>query len=48
MYRLLGTPEDDKRHLVFESGHSVPREELEKESVSWLDKYLGPIEPESP
>ena len=43
MFRLLGTPEKDKRHEVFESGHILPRTPaLIKEILDWLDKYLGP------
>ena len=44
MFRLLGTPETDKRYVVFESGHSVPRKERTREALAWLDKYLGPVE----
>ncbi len=44
MFRLLGTPEKDKRHSVFESGHVLPRTPaLIKEILDWLDKYLGPV-----
>ena len=43
LYRLLGTPAEDKRHVVFESGHAVPRNELIKETLDWLDRYLGPV-----
>ena len=32
----------DKKRLVFPGGHSVPRTEMIKESLQWLDKYLGP------
>ncbi len=44
MFRLLGTAATDKRHLVFESGH-VPteRQEVMKEILDWLDRYLGPV-----
>jgi len=42
MFRFLGTPEKDKQHILFDSGHSVPRNELIKETLNWLDRYLGP------
>ena len=42
-FRLLGTPEADKRHVVHESGHSVLGKDLIRESLDWLDKYLGPV-----
>jgi len=28
--------------FVYEDGHSVPRTELIKETLDWLDVYLGP------
>jgi formylglycine-generating enzyme required for sulfatase activity/dienelactone hydrolase len=43
MFELLGTPPADKRRLVFPGGHSVPRTETIKESLAWLDRYLGPV-----
>ncbi len=42
-YRLLGTPNEHKRRVVFEGGHSVPRHHLIRESLDWLDRYLGPV-----
>ena len=29
--------------MLYEGGHDVPRTELIKESLAWLDKYLGPV-----
>jgi dienelactone hydrolase/predicted Ser/Thr protein kinase len=43
MFKLLGTPEEQKRHIVFDSGHIVPRYQIIKNSLEWLDKYLGPV-----
>jgi len=43
-FQLLGTPEKDKRHYVFEGGHIAPRiEPIIKEILDWLDRYLGPV-----
>jgi hypothetical protein len=28
---------------VYEGGHDVPRTELIKETLRWLDTYLGPV-----
>ncbi|MCU1305791.1 MAG: serine/threonine protein kinase [Acidobacteriaceae bacterium] len=42
-YRLLGSRKDEKKHLLYETGHSVPRNELIKETLNWLDRYLGPV-----
>jgi len=44
MFELLGTPVANKKRLVFPGGHSVPRTEQIKESLLWLDRYLGPVE----
>lgn len=43
MFNLLGTPEKDKKIILFDGGHLVPKSELMKESLSWFDKYLGPV-----
>jgi hypothetical protein len=43
MFRLLGTPEKDKRHAVFESGHIAPKNFVIKEVLDWFDRYLGPV-----
>ncbi len=42
-FRFLGTPEKDKKHVIYESGHSPPRKDYIRESLDWLDKYLGPV-----
>lgn len=42
-FRMLGTPADRKRYVLYEGGHFVPRTQLIAESLSWLDKYLGPV-----
>ena len=43
MFRLLGTPADQKRSVLYDTGHDVPRTEMIKESLNWLDRYLGPV-----
>jgi dienelactone hydrolase len=42
-FRSLGTPEKDKKHVIYESGHAPPRKDYIRESLDWLDKYLGPV-----
>jgi formylglycine-generating enzyme required for sulfatase activity/predicted esterase len=42
-FEMLGTLAADKRWKMYEGGHDVPRTELIKESLAWLDKYLGPV-----
>jgi dienelactone hydrolase len=41
-FELLGTPEPDKDSLTFPGGHGVPHSDLVRETIRWLDKYLGP------
>jgi dienelactone hydrolase len=43
MFDLLGTPPEHKRRLTYPGGHSVPRVEMIKETLAWLDHYLGPV-----
>jgi eukaryotic-like serine/threonine-protein kinase len=42
-YQLLGSKKDQKKHLLYETAHGVPRNELIKETLNWLDQYLGPV-----
>ena len=47
-FELLGTPADQKKHMVFEAGHgSLPHNHLVRASLEWYDKYLGPTQPTS-
>jgi hypothetical protein len=45
MFKELGTPEKDKRHIVYPGGHVdfMDRNEVIKEALDWLDHYLGPV-----
>jgi cephalosporin-C deacetylase-like acetyl esterase len=43
MFRFLGTPAKDKRHVVFDTGHVPPSDLLIKEVLDWLDRYPGPV-----
>jgi formylglycine-generating enzyme required for sulfatase activity/dienelactone hydrolase len=42
LFRLFATPNDQKRQVIFESGHMIPRIGMVRESLDWLDRYLGP------
>ena len=42
LFRLLGVQEADKRHVLFDSGHVPPDKPVVKESLDWLDRFLGP------
>ena len=46
LLRLLGTPEKDKRHVVYDAGHAIfplKAAEARGEMLGWLDKYLGKV-----
>ena len=43
MFKLLGTPAEQKRSVLYPTGHAVPRNQLIKEVLDWLDRYLGPV-----
>ncbi|HET7619749.1 MAG TPA: protein kinase [Vicinamibacterales bacterium] len=43
LFQMLGTPPDQKRHVVLDGGHLPPKPLLVyKEILDWLDEYLGP------
>jgi len=43
MFDLLGTPAAHKRQILYETDHIPPRNEFIKETLAWLDRYLGPV-----
>ena len=43
MFDLLGTPQEHKRHVIAPGVHYVPRTTLIRETLAWLDRYLGPV-----
>jgi len=43
MFRLLGTPSEQKRHVIFDSGHIPPQNQFAEEILAWLDRYLGRV-----
>jgi eukaryotic-like serine/threonine-protein kinase len=44
LFRLLGTPAADKKHVVYAGAHDVyARLDVAKEMLDWLDRYLGPV-----
>jgi dienelactone hydrolase len=43
LFRFLGVPNSQKRHVLFDSGHVPPAKPVVKESLDWLDHYLGPV-----
>jgi pimeloyl-ACP methyl ester carboxylesterase len=45
LFRLLGSPERDKRHVLLDAAHdtSSDRTGLIREVLQWLDQYLGTV-----
>ena len=43
MFRALGTAAQDKKHILYEGGHIPEVLPLIKETLGWLDHYLGPV-----
>ncbi len=44
LMRLLGTRPEDKRHVILECGHAPsPVQDVIRQVVPWLDRYLGPV-----
>jgi formylglycine-generating enzyme required for sulfatase activity/dienelactone hydrolase len=49
MFERLGTPAEQKRHVIFDAGHgNFPRSEMIREVLGWLDHYLGPVTSSKP
>ncbi|HUF66416.1 MAG TPA: dienelactone hydrolase family protein, partial [Gemmatimonadaceae bacterium] len=40
-FNYLGTQPADKKWIVYPEAHTVPRTEMVRETLVWLDKYLG-------
>jgi hypothetical protein len=43
MFDMLGSPEEDKVLKLYDTDHIPPKNEFVKETLAWLDKYLGPV-----
>jgi dienelactone hydrolase len=43
MFDLLGTPEEHKRSILYDTDHFTPWTDTTKETLAWLDRYLGPL-----
>jgi dienelactone hydrolase len=42
-FNFLGTPVKDKQLIFYETDHFMPSNEMRKETLNWLDRYLGPV-----
>jgi eukaryotic-like serine/threonine-protein kinase len=43
-FEYLGTPAEHKRWVVYPEAHTVPRTEAVRQTMMWLDRYLGPVQ----
>jgi eukaryotic-like serine/threonine-protein kinase len=43
LFELLGTPAEHKRLILYESDHLPRQEDIIRETLAWLDRYLGPV-----
>jgi eukaryotic-like serine/threonine-protein kinase len=43
LLRALGSAPQDKRQALFDTGHAPPLLPMMKETLDWLDHYLGPV-----
>jgi eukaryotic-like serine/threonine-protein kinase len=48
LFALLGSPAEHKQHKLIETGHALVTEDLAREILPWLDRYLGPVVHSSP
>ncbi|MCJ7579410.1 MAG: SUMF1/EgtB/PvdO family nonheme iron enzyme, partial [Candidatus Aminicenantes bacterium] len=43
LFDLLGTPDEHKELKLYETDHIPPQNEFIKETLAWLDRYLGTV-----
>ena len=43
LFDLLGSRPEDKRHVVLETGHALPMDDVARQARAWFDRYLGAI-----
>jgi eukaryotic-like serine/threonine-protein kinase len=43
MFDMLGTAKESKRLVIWETDHRLDANEYMKETLAWLDRYLGPV-----
>jgi formylglycine-generating enzyme required for sulfatase activity/dienelactone hydrolase len=45
LFALLGSPAERKRQVLFDAGHgALPRGQVIRETLSWLDDHVGPVQ----
>jgi hypothetical protein len=48
MFEAFRTPRDQKEHLLYDGGHGIPRVELIKQTLNWLDRFQPVAAPAAP
>ena len=48
LFEMIGTPDEHKALKVYETDHIPPKSEYIKETLAWLDRYLGPVDQDKP
>jgi len=46
-FECLGTPPEDKKHVLYLGGHGILRTsgtQIQADVLGWLDRYLGPVD----
>ncbi len=43
LFERFGVDDEQKRLLLYDTDHIPPREEFVRESLAWLDRWLGPL-----
>ena len=43
LFRALGAPAADKKHVLYETGHAPPLLPMMRDTLDWLDHYLGSV-----
>ena len=43
-FNFLGAKKEQKRRVMYETGHNIPRNELIKEVLNWYDLWLGLVQ----
>ena len=43
LFELMGTAKEHKQLILYETDHIPPRADFIRETLTWLDKYMGPV-----
>jgi hypothetical protein len=43
MFRAFAAPAQDKKSILYDTGHMAPALPMMKDTPNWLGHYLGPV-----